>query len=667
MEILGAALEMELQSIQTLSLALNDIPEMDLALQPGGIVIIPTTESPVTSVNSKVGNVQLSASDVGALSSDTVIPVVPQAEIDANTASRHTHNNKAVLDEISSSVVESWDGKRDAHENLVDTLHPTYYYKNCHGTGNAINVDVLSGDATRFRINLVEPLKAGQEYTFSFHASNCGSTTPSFYLQYATSVDPSATLTQSTFSFTNGTRKISFTPSADGIYPRILMTNSGLTRTDRSGVILDNFKIEKGGSRTAYIPSEQAIANQAQLDKWRHVQKRIYDEAVNQWPLYFVSGKTEIDSTAAVNEYSSYQPFAVYSWARKELSVIANFKASATISDGDTIFTGLPPVESSVKIYNALSWVNNGKLCSASAVYTTANYESVSSLPGTVTNGKVVRKISTGQFYTGIGGEWVLRYTPCGVLKFESDGSGASTIPSGTSVRFESRPIPMATPYGAHRFPKLSATDVHNAAQWMISARGKYDYSNNGRWRRKIYSDSGQPFSGYGATDCAGIVHQAFRYGAGKFVPDGTKSQLGFGKVIAFARNNEYLDLSNLQEGDLVGYIYPDDDGKIWAVMHVAMAVDEGANGVHLWNVSDTYGTEYFDDYKHGMIADGKDKPLGSEGNNITFGPQPVRGTYESVSQAGVYIYRDDSEKSFFNARIVVRWLDDYAELDSAY
>jgi hypothetical protein len=61
---------------------------------------------------------KLGASDVGALPSDTVIPTVPTAEINANTAARHTHSNKAVLDGITAANVSAWDGKQDAISDL---------------------------------------------------------------------------------------------------------------------------------------------------------------------------------------------------------------------------------------------------------------------------------------------------------------------------------------------------------------------------------------------------------------------------------------------------------------------------------------------------------------------------------------------------------------------
>lgn len=48
------------------------------------------------------------ASEVGALPDTTVIPTVPTAEISANTAARHTHTNKAVIDGITAEDISKW-------------------------------------------------------------------------------------------------------------------------------------------------------------------------------------------------------------------------------------------------------------------------------------------------------------------------------------------------------------------------------------------------------------------------------------------------------------------------------------------------------------------------------------------------------------------------------
>lgn len=58
------------------------------------------------------------ASEVGALPADTVIPEVPTSEIEANTSARHTHSNSTVLDGITSWKVSAWDNKQNA---LTDT------------------------------------------------------------------------------------------------------------------------------------------------------------------------------------------------------------------------------------------------------------------------------------------------------------------------------------------------------------------------------------------------------------------------------------------------------------------------------------------------------------------------------------------------------------------
>jgi len=49
------------------------------------------------------------AAEVGALPDTTVIPTVPTADINANTAARHSHSNKAALDTITAEKIAAWD------------------------------------------------------------------------------------------------------------------------------------------------------------------------------------------------------------------------------------------------------------------------------------------------------------------------------------------------------------------------------------------------------------------------------------------------------------------------------------------------------------------------------------------------------------------------------
>lgn len=112
----------------------------------------------VSSVNNKTGAVDLNAQDVGAVSSETYtadkaamqseiigkadLSAIPTSEINANTAARHAHGNKALLDTytqteanlsdavskkhshsnketldgITSAKVAAWDGKADASD-----------------------------------------------------------------------------------------------------------------------------------------------------------------------------------------------------------------------------------------------------------------------------------------------------------------------------------------------------------------------------------------------------------------------------------------------------------------------------------------------------------------------------------------------------------------------
>lgn len=54
------------------------------------------------------------------LAKSTEIPTVPTAEISANTAARHSHSNKSVIDGITSAKVTAWDNKAEAADIPTD-------------------------------------------------------------------------------------------------------------------------------------------------------------------------------------------------------------------------------------------------------------------------------------------------------------------------------------------------------------------------------------------------------------------------------------------------------------------------------------------------------------------------------------------------------------------
>ena len=53
----------------------------------------------------------LTPQDKAEIAGMVPVPTVPTEDISANTAARHTHENKAVLDGITAAKVQSWDGK----------------------------------------------------------------------------------------------------------------------------------------------------------------------------------------------------------------------------------------------------------------------------------------------------------------------------------------------------------------------------------------------------------------------------------------------------------------------------------------------------------------------------------------------------------------------------
>ena len=65
----------------------------------------------VSSWNDLTDKPELFDGDYNKLTNKPTIPTVPTAEISANTSARHTHNNKIVLDAITSDKVAEWNGK----------------------------------------------------------------------------------------------------------------------------------------------------------------------------------------------------------------------------------------------------------------------------------------------------------------------------------------------------------------------------------------------------------------------------------------------------------------------------------------------------------------------------------------------------------------------------
>lgn len=286
---------------------------------------------------------------------------------------------------------------------------------------------------------------------------------------------------------------------------------------------------------------------------------------------------------------------------------------------------------------------------------------------------------------------WELGYKPCGVLKFISPRFEQFTIPQDTIVYVSPLPIQMATASGAHVFPKITSTDVKNAAAWIRAHEGLYDYSNNGR-RRLEEAIISTPQQRLWATDCSGMVFQAFCHGAGKPVPAGSKAQISFGKVVQVVPPGQRIDIDLLQEGDIIGYMYASSEssaavGKIGAIHHVAIAIkDDDTEGspLHLWHQTSSFGVYR---RKGSIVADGfegrprictgpneyktlytteiidpnllQESVVYSDGRKRVFGPRKVAGTYVSG-----YSYTDASY-NLYDTKVIVRWCEDQDSIET--
>lgn len=432
----------------------------------------------------------------------------------------------------------------------------------------------------------------------------------------------------------------------------------------------------------------------------KEIQNRIRQEGVSRIPLDFAAGNTEIWKTsgATVWQYSIYKPRCLLSWTRRNMQIIANMKAKRdllppeadpldpyVITDAHdqyaTLLTGLPTFFSTFTIYSAITVMNDtDPPLVLDARYTTEHFTKVASLldlPASPSDGDCVYVSSEAYYmvyHLGIG--WEIEYKPCGVLQvvwpnYKWDhGTPDYKIHSGDLILVNQQDISLATVYGGDVFPRIYKADLDRACAWIKKHRGLYDYNNNGI-RRRIEVETPT-----GGTDCSGIIHQAFRYGAGKFVPDGTKTMISYGKIVAFARAGEDLDLSNIQEGDILGFIYANRD--VGSCHHVAIAVrgseeDPDDQTLRFWHQSTSFCayTQMLDP------LEALDQHVAPEfqqfiHNNEIYGPQPMSRTLYSTNPDAYTKYPrsgsspTDATYGKTGARIVVRWTEDNAGLRDA-
>lgn len=492
---------------------------------------------------------------------------------------------------------------------------------------------------------------------------------------------------------------------------------SGVRRVRAGKNIVSDFTAAStAGERKA----EKTATAIRENEDWRWVQDRIRHEGVSTIPLrantaYCVIPK---DSDGYLWEYSINRPKAVFSWARKTINIVAAVKTTTTINaatdDDIPILIGLPTIFTPISVHAAIivhppsgqSFVLNGR-------YSTYKFSRVwgerrtsatdtrtflDDLDPNVYTTAFVRE--TAEHWTYESNAWVRRYTPSGSLEInyiDSTRSSAFNIPSGSILEISQQPISMVLTSGGNTFPRIRDRDITRVSDWIKSHRGLYDYSNNGIRRRELVDPVSSGTQTYGATDCSGMIHMAFRCGAGKWVPDGTKTMIGFGKVVTFAKAGEELDTSLLQEGDIVGFIEPSASPRLGNMHHVGIVVKGLPNNstdtkLRIWHQTTTfccYNGEAeawmqkdddvitsYQQYIHKSIVtpqrkkkdangdpvvDGQGNPV-YEDNLVVFGPQPA---CKAASRTTGVVY-SDANFSLSNARIVVRWKEDSDNLRRA-
>lgn len=455
--------------------------------------------------------------------------------------------------------------------------------------------------------------------------------------------------------------------------------------TDLEKLNLD-WLLRKMKQLEAKIPTEETveeiqteITNLYNMESARGIQQRVRSEGTSNLPLQFADGFTKIikKSTKTVPSTTIFAPRAIFSWDRKDMTILAamefDFDSDNPLySDSEgydsyivkprdypVILRGLPTIFSNIMIYNELMLVDDqGGIQYLPARYASENFSQVSDpyhMPASPSVGDSVYIKSTGEWMVYYSTGWKHEYKPCGVLQmavplwYLPDGDGVE-ITEHHTLYMAGRPLRLLSVYGATVFPRITQTDNERACAWIREHRGVFDYSNNSITRRT-------PPNPYGATDCSGMVHMAYRLGAGKFVPDGTKTMCGYGKIVDFLPAGMPLDMSKLQEGDIVGYIFAETEGRIWACHHVAIAVrgfadDPNDTTLRLWHESTGYGC-------YAAQGDPIDQPIPSYEQYVhdgkVYGPQPVAGTYRASGKT----YTDGTYRMTTDARIVVRWSED--------
>ena len=124
----------------------------------GNQTITPLTSAPVTSVNSKTGAVVLTASDVGALPSDTVIPTVNDAtltirrnSVDVGSFTANSANDVNIDINVPTDKSDIGLGNVDNVKQYSASNPPPYPVTSVNGKTGDVTIDV-SGGGTQVKI-----------------------------------------------------------------------------------------------------------------------------------------------------------------------------------------------------------------------------------------------------------------------------------------------------------------------------------------------------------------------------------------------------------------------------------------------------------------------------------------------------------------------------------
>lgn len=260
------------------------------------------------------------------------------------------------------------------------------------------------------------------------------------------------------------------------------------------------------------------------------IQERFETNGSSRFPLELNSNIAE---PVLIGGSTQYLPFAMFYYGMQQCSLIGDFKAIADItntSEDNIIFTTYLRPSQNWVVHDCLMFNDNeGNLRTSSLIW-----------------------------------------QPDGTLRYFSPET--FTLPEGAFVHIDQGSFTTVNYHKDFDFPVVTQNDILLANAWIQNHQNAFDYTN------LIYEKCNAVESG--ATDCSGLIFNAFYYGATKMIPNFTDAQAGFGKIIAFARKGEDLDFTDAIMGDLVIYIHENQEEAHHCCWY---------DGYNLWEVDTAY------------------------------------------------------------------------------